>query len=58
MAKVIVVKALGKEFPVDVDSWSKTFGTPASKAAVRKDVLEYFRYALDGLAVWDEVTPR
>jgi hypothetical protein len=57
MTKVVVVKALGIGFPVDVEAWAETFGTEPTSSAVREDVLAYFRNTLQGLKVWDEVKP-
>ena len=55
---IIKVKALGDTHEVDVERWAATFYTSATAAAVRADVLEYFRNTLKGLAIWDEVAPR
>jgi hypothetical protein len=55
---IIKVKALGETFEVDVERWADTFKTEATAAAVRPDVLAYFRNTLRGLSIWDEVEPQ
>lgn len=41
------MRALGAAWQVDVDAWALEYGTEATPAAVRADVLTYLRHAAD-----------
>ncbi len=54
MDNTVEITVLGLTFTVSVDDWNRAHSI-GSKKAVQADIKEYFRNALLGLQIWDEV---
>ena len=57
MAKIVKVRVLGETIPVNIESWKLTFGNPGeTPKEIREEVLDYIKYTIQQMQVWDEVT--